>query len=168
MCHVSIITFMHDSSSRCGVSYFVFAVYDVSNRESFSDVTMWLNEVDVYSTTDKLVKMLVANKIDMVCSSSRFVHVRCFQPLCVYVTCPDTIAARMYEAGQASFGSTVADSVECKCEYELTLWTCRCRAHPDTRTAQPNRVVTTKEGLDFAREKNMLFIECRYVECVTD
>lgn len=42
------------------------AVYDVSNRESFNDVTMWLNEVDVYATSDRLVKMLVANKIDKV------------------------------------------------------------------------------------------------------
>jgi hypothetical protein len=42
------------------------AVYDASNRESFNDVTMWLNEVDVYSTSDRLVKMLVANKIDKV------------------------------------------------------------------------------------------------------
>lgn len=67
----------------------VILVYDVSNRESFTDVTMWLNEVDVYATTDRLVKMLVANKID-----------------------------------------------------------------------KPERVVTTKEGLDFARDKNMMFIEC--------
>ena len=48
-----------------------------------------LSELDVYSTTDQLVKMLVGNKID-----------------------------------------------------------------------KPNREVTTKEGLDFAREKAMLFIEC--------
>eukprot|EP00035_Acanthoeca_spectabilis_P007695 m.140965 g.140965 ORF g.140965 m.140965 type:complete len:204 (+) comp14047_c0_seq1:137-748(+) len=67
----------------------VILVYDVSNRESFNDVTMWLNEVDVYATSDRLVKMLVANKID-----------------------------------------------------------------------KPNPEVTTKEGLDFARDKNMLFIEC--------
>lgn len=67
----------------------VILVYDASNRESFEDITMWLNEVGVYATTDKMVKMLVANKID-----------------------------------------------------------------------KPDRKVTTKEGLDFAREKNMLFIEC--------
>lgn len=67
----------------------VIMVYDVSNRESFTDITMWLGELDVYATTNKLVKMLVGNKID-----------------------------------------------------------------------KPNREVTKNEGLDFARERAMLFIEC--------
>jgi len=67
----------------------VIMVYDVSVRESFKDITMWLSELDVYAPTDKIIKMLVGNKID-----------------------------------------------------------------------KPNREITTKEGLDFARAKSMLFIEC--------
>eukprot|EP00040_Diaphanoeca_grandis_P022497 m.120910 g.120910 ORF g.120910 m.120910 type:complete len:204 (-) comp28839_c2_seq1:163-774(-) len=67
----------------------VIMVYDVSVRETFKDIAMWLSELDVYAPSDLIVKMLVGNKID-----------------------------------------------------------------------KPNREVSTKEGLDFAREKSMLFIEC--------
>ena len=35
---------------------------------------MWLNEVGVYATTDKMVKMLVANKIDKVLHLCLCVH----------------------------------------------------------------------------------------------
>eukprot|EP00041_Stephanoeca_diplocostata_P039707 m.1637536 g.1637536 ORF g.1637536 m.1637536 type:complete len:199 (+) comp25929_c0_seq1:363-959(+) len=67
----------------------VIMVYDASSRKSFDDITMWLNELEVYATNGRIVKMLVGNKID-----------------------------------------------------------------------KPNREVTTKEGMDFARQKSMLFIEC--------
>jgi len=42
----------------------VILVYDVSERSSFDHVTMWLDELNVYSTNNNLVKMLVGNKID--------------------------------------------------------------------------------------------------------
>ena len=42
------------------------AVYDVSRKESFDHVTAWLAELEVYATFPNLVKMLVANKIDLV------------------------------------------------------------------------------------------------------
>lgn len=43
-------------------------VYDVSSKESFEGLEIWLNELDTYATKKDLVKMLVANKIDKVCS----------------------------------------------------------------------------------------------------
>ena len=39
-------------------------VYDVSNRETFQNLEVWLNELDAYATKKGLVKMLVGNKID--------------------------------------------------------------------------------------------------------
>ncbi|XP_070000082.1 ras-related protein Rab-18-like [Penaeus vannamei] len=42
----------------------VILVYDVTNRNSFTKLDMWLNELDTYSTKTEIVKMLVGNKID--------------------------------------------------------------------------------------------------------
>ncbi|XP_076064503.1 ras-related protein Rab-18-like [Oratosquilla oratoria] len=42
----------------------VILVYDVCNRNSFTKLDMWLNELDTYSTKTDIVKMLVGNKID--------------------------------------------------------------------------------------------------------
>ena len=39
-------------------------VYDVSSRQSFENLEVWLNELDTYATKKDLVKMLVGNKID--------------------------------------------------------------------------------------------------------
>ena len=44
----------------------VILVYDVSSRESFEGLEVWLNELDTYATKKDLVKMLVGNKIDKV------------------------------------------------------------------------------------------------------
>eukprot|EP00047_Mylnosiga_fluctuans_P003032 m.227098 g.227098 ORF g.227098 m.227098 type:complete len:204 (-) comp11531_c0_seq1:83-694(-) len=43
----------------------VILVYDVSRRESFDHISLWMNEVDMYSTAPNMVKMLVGNKIDL-------------------------------------------------------------------------------------------------------
>ncbi|XP_040567510.1 ras-related protein Rab-18-B [Lepeophtheirus salmonis] len=40
-------------------------VYDVTNRDSFSNVENWLNELDTYATNHDIVKMLVGNKCDL-------------------------------------------------------------------------------------------------------
>jgi len=42
----------------------IILVYDVSRRESFNDLQIWLNEVEMYSTNPNVVKLLVGNKID--------------------------------------------------------------------------------------------------------
>lgn len=46
--------------------YYHDSVYDVSSRESFQGLEVWLNELDSYATKKDLIKMLVANKIDKV------------------------------------------------------------------------------------------------------
>lgn len=39
-------------------------MYDVTNRESFTNLDVWFNELDTYATTKDIVKMVVGNKID--------------------------------------------------------------------------------------------------------
>eukprot|EP00873_Tetraselmis_striata_P009873 jgi/Tetstr1/430137/TSEL_019970.t1 len=44
----------------------VVLVYDVTKRQTFEGLKdIWLKEVDMYSTIDSAVKMVVANKVDM-------------------------------------------------------------------------------------------------------
>lgn len=46
--------------------YFVL-VYDVTRRESFTNLSdVWAKEVELYSTNQDCVKMLVGNKVDRV------------------------------------------------------------------------------------------------------
>ena len=52
-------------------------VYDVTRRETFESLEeIWMREVDLYSTVDQAVKMVVANKVDKVGNS-------CLQKLCL-------------------------------------------------------------------------------------
>ncbi len=50
----------------------VFSVYDVSNPQSFERMGNWLTEVDTFSSYSSVQKMLVANKIDKVRSTQKF------------------------------------------------------------------------------------------------
>lgn len=43
----------------------VICVYDVTSRSSFEKLNHWMQEVDTYCTNDNIIKMMVANKIDM-------------------------------------------------------------------------------------------------------
>lgn len=43
----------------------IILVYDVTSRSSFENLKEWLSEIDVYSTNEDAVKMLVGNKKDM-------------------------------------------------------------------------------------------------------
>ena len=40
-------------------------VYDVTREDTFAGLEAWLEEVDAHATSDDVVKMLVANKIDL-------------------------------------------------------------------------------------------------------
>lgn len=43
------------------------AVYDVTRRETFDSLgEIWMQEVDMYSTIENAIKMVVANKVDRV------------------------------------------------------------------------------------------------------
>jgi len=43
----------------------IILVYDVSRRDTFQDIKMWLTEVGVYSTEENAIKMVIGNKIDL-------------------------------------------------------------------------------------------------------
>jgi len=42
----------------------IILVYDISNRESFTNIQQWLQEVDIYCTNADVVKILIGNKSD--------------------------------------------------------------------------------------------------------
>ncbi len=42
----------------------IILVYDITNRESFESIQHWLKEIDIYSTNEDAVKMLIGNKTD--------------------------------------------------------------------------------------------------------
>lgn len=48
--------------------YLLFlAVYDVTRRETFTNLSnIWAKEVDLYSTNEECIKILVGNKVDRV------------------------------------------------------------------------------------------------------
>lgn len=49
------------------------AVYDVTRRETFESLgDIWMQEVDMYSTVENAIKMVVANKVDKVKSTCLF------------------------------------------------------------------------------------------------
>lgn len=42
----------------------IVLVYDITNRESFENIQHWLREIEIYSTNEDCVKLLIGNKID--------------------------------------------------------------------------------------------------------
>lgn len=50
-------------------------MYDVTKRDSFTKLENWLSELETYCTRNDLVKMLIGNKIDKVCT--RYATQRC-------------------------------------------------------------------------------------------
>jgi hypothetical protein len=47
-------------------------VYDVTRAETFTDLeSIWMKEVDIYSNVEAAVKMVVANKVDLVRATCR-------------------------------------------------------------------------------------------------
>lgn len=43
----------------------VILVYDVTRRDTFDNISEWLKEVDIFTTKDNVIKVLVGNKIDL-------------------------------------------------------------------------------------------------------
>lgn len=43
----------------------IILVYDVTRRETFANLSTWLEEVQLYSTKPDCIKMVVGNKVDM-------------------------------------------------------------------------------------------------------
>ncbi len=48
-------------------------VYDVSSKDTFSKLDVWLNELETFANKPDIVKMLVGNKIDKVSKKSNFI-----------------------------------------------------------------------------------------------
>lgn len=67
---------------------FLFVVYDVTQRDSFASLEMWLTELDTYSTKKDLVKMLVGNKIDKV---GRYTVIRRHSRMCLGCICKSLV-----------------------------------------------------------------------------
>ena len=42
----------------------VILVYSITDRESFTNLSHWLQEIDIYSTNEDAVKLLIGNKSD--------------------------------------------------------------------------------------------------------
>jgi small GTP-binding protein len=53
-------------------------LYDVTSRETFRRLDQWLTELNTFANKSDLVKMLVANKIDKVCTFSVKIFVLIF------------------------------------------------------------------------------------------
>ncbi|AQK47564.1 ABC transporter G family member 5 [Zea mays] len=53
----------------------VIMVYDVTRRETFTNLSdIWAKEIDLYSTNQDCIKMLVGNKVDKVINSKLCLH----------------------------------------------------------------------------------------------
>ena len=49
------------------------AVYDVTRRDTFTNLSeIWAKEIDLYSTNQDCIKMLVGNKVDKVSLFKKF------------------------------------------------------------------------------------------------
>ncbi|KAI9204781.1 P-loop containing nucleoside triphosphate hydrolase protein [Polychytrium aggregatum] len=54
----------------------VMFVYDVANRQSFENLQMWFEELETYSNTTEIVKIIVGNKCDRDIAGARQVTKR--------------------------------------------------------------------------------------------
>jgi len=43
----------------------VILVYDITRRDTFENIREWLKEVDIFTTKENVIKVLVGNKIDL-------------------------------------------------------------------------------------------------------
>ena len=157
------------------------AVYDVSRRESFDHITMWMQEVDVYST-NKLVKMLVGNKIDLVCgwtvialfffplphSDLLFPHPNISLPkdwcffisILLYIYIYSRVLVSIFASLTLTpYTHTPSPSLSFSLPYMyVCIYVC---IYIYIYTTQP-RAVDMAEGQQFAEKHGMLFIECRW------
>lgn len=52
----------------------IILVYDVTRRETFTNLSdVWLKEVELFSTNQDCIKMLIGNKVDKACMISAYV-----------------------------------------------------------------------------------------------
>lgn len=109
-------------------------VYDVTQRETFANLSdVWAKEVELYSTNQDCIKMLVGNKVDMV--SIQMSHLIC----CL--------------AYQKIFWCYCYNSLF-HCIFKLQL------IQSSSLPQDSERAVSTEEGLSLAKTLGSLFLEC--------
>ena len=90
--------------------FFCFTVYDVTRRDTFINLAeIWSKEIELYSTNQDCIKMLVGNKVDKVCFKEIFMlkFVMCVprSPLWQVYLCYQPFL-RKYFANSSRFTST--------------------------------------------------------------
>ncbi|KAK9230225.1 hypothetical protein WN944_023192 [Citrus x changshan-huyou] len=118
----------------------IIMVYDVTRRDTFTNLSdVWAKEIDLYSTNQDCIKLLVGNKVDKALALPR--------------------AAQQ----ESPFLVSLSFLLISLCTADLPL------IHPlalilaciyVNLSTESERVVTKKEGINFAREYGCLFIEC--------
>lgn len=108
-------------------------MYDVTRRETFTNLSdIWAKEIDLYSTNQDCIKMLVGNKVDKVLLrtySKSYKFSLCLFEIFFLIELPPIFYYHI---------------TDLKCSF----W------------QESERAVTKKEGIEFAREYGCLFLEC--------
>ncbi|CAL5323959.1 unnamed protein product [Camellia sinensis] len=119
----------------------IIMVYDVTRRDTFTNLSeVWGKEIELYSTNQDCIKMLVGNKVD-----KRF--------------CIDKILSSIRGKWQITKGREIGGMRFLRAAIGALILTwqhCNLRLLDN----ESERVVTKKEGINFAREYGCLFIEC--------
>ncbi|KAK2659366.1 hypothetical protein Ddye_005899 [Dipteronia dyeriana] len=117
----------------------IIMVYDVTRRETFTNLSdIWAKEIDLYLTNQNCIKMLVGNKVDKVCHHDL-----------------SELASEFLQFFSV-FCYSVHNTVLVASNFRIQLFVpLNCHLLQESE-----RVVSKKEGIDFAREYGCLFLEC--------
>ena len=107
----------------------------MTRRDTFTNLSeIWAKEIDLYSTNQDCIKMLVGNKVDKVSFFNKIYSHTLPSPLLLMFTF-------------TLFILCIPQSV-------------KIFSYIFVNFQESDRVVTKKEGIEFAREYGCLFIEC--------
>ncbi|KAF5960595.1 hypothetical protein HYC85_001804 [Camellia sinensis] len=116
------------------LAFIIATVYDVTRRDTFTNLSeVWGKEIELYSTNQDCIKMLVGNKVDKAVFKVRGVVIA------------------LDKRNKASSDTAIDPK-----------WRTLAFTFLDSSIViqESERVVTKKEGINFAREYGCLFIEC--------
>jgi hypothetical protein len=142
------------------------SVYDVTRADSFENLErIWMKEVDIYSNIEDAVKMVVANKVDLV-------SVACLGFAGSSVQAGPNATRRWAQGGpHASCQHTcLTFSMACRPALRPWLLPCKCALTPPlpplllllrvcVTHQESERQVSTTQGHDFARRMGCLYVE---------
>jgi GTPase SAR1 family protein len=123
------------------------AVYDVTRRETFEDLErIWMKEVDIYSNIEDAVKMVVANKVDLV------------RPC--FLQRPRSWGGRRRARGHRRERAVAVQRAAWMGGATDEAATDSNRNQPTTNLPKESaRAVSTEEGHAFARDNGCLYVE---------